>query len=53
MNDGHAAGDGHDGAGTRLLGHRDWLLGAAGRAAPPERSGAFESSVSGSVRVVP
>ena len=35
MNDGHAAGDGHDGAGTRLLGPHGWLLGAAGRAAPP------------------
>jgi hypothetical protein len=34
MNDGHAAGDGHDGASNRLLGPHGWLLGAVGRAAP-------------------
>jgi CheB methylesterase len=34
MNDGHAAGDGHDGAGSRLQGPHGWLLGAAGRGAP-------------------
>ena len=53
MNDGHAAGDGHDGAGTRLLGRTigSWVRPGAPR--HPERSGAFESSVSGSVQVVP
>jgi hypothetical protein len=35
MNDGHAAGDAHDGAGTSLPGPHGWLLGAAGRSAPP------------------